>query len=397
VQVYCFTDTVVNVMVMPPDGTFYLNGVVSAPVFNPAVLGTGTHELFYTRGSGVCASEKRVFITVLFPIDGEISPPDSVCLGDNAVVAMDATGGTGTLTADWDNGLGFGFSHIVRPAVSTIYTVTVTDGCSQPYVGSASVYVYPPFEIEVVNGPPVCYDDTSWVEIVPPNQVEYEVSWLLDTLFTGTYLEGQPGIYLAEVLEILSGCRQAYDIPITGPPPLSANFILIPNQPCIDIIHNTVQVIDLSTGYTNGMIDFGDGTGQEPYVPGQPVQHAYTTIGEYMITLIVTNDLGCSDTLTRNLCVENRVVLYVPNAFSPNGDGVNDVLKVEAAGVGELHWTVFNRFGETVFESTSTDTGWDGTYKGQELDPEVFVVHVMYTDTDTGQTGEKVGTVTLVR
>jgi gliding motility-associated-like protein len=396
-QIYCFSDTVINVIIAPLDGTFYINGAPSMPSFNPSVLGTGTHELFYTRGSGPCASDERIFFSVSSPIDGMISPPDSICYGENAEIEAAATGGTGSLRASWDQGLGFGFSHIVNPQNTTLYTVTIADGCSEPYIGSALVYVHQLFDIDVVTGPAVCYDDTSYIEIIPPLPDQYAVYWQLDTVFENTYLEGQPGIYTAEVVELFSGCSQTFDVSIPGPPPLSANFSVIPNQSCVDIIDNTVQIIDLSTGYTEGTIDYGDDTGIMPFVQGEQITHDYTQIGEFTITLILANELGCMDTLTRQVCVENRVVMYVPNVFSPNGDGQNDVVKIEAYGLGEVLWSVFSRYGEKVFEANSLDVTWDGTHRGQALDPGVFVVHVVYTDQATGESGERISTVTLVR
>jgi gliding motility-associated-like protein len=89
--------------------------------------------------------------------------------------------------------------------------------------------------------------------------------------------------------------------------------------------------------------------------------------------------------------------MYVPNVFSPNGDGQNDVVRIEAYGLGEVLWTVFGRFGEKIFEANSLEVTWDGTHRGKPLDPGVFVVHVMYTDQATGESGERISTVTLVR
>ena len=168
-------------------------------------------------------------------------------------------------------------------------------------------------------------------------------------------------------------------------------------EPCIDIIDNHVQVIDLATGYTDGWIDFGDGTDQLPYVSGQLIEHDYTVIGDYIITLVLSNELGCTDTFSRQLCVENRLLFYVPNSFSPNGDGFNDILEFEVFGVGDFSWSVFSRWGEKVFESNSTDSSWDGTIDGKPLDPGIFVIHIRYTDLVTDQPGEQITSVALIR
>jgi len=88
--------------------------------------------------------------------------------------------------------------------------------------------------------------------------------------------------------------------------------------------------------------------------------------------------------------------LYVPNAFTPNGDGDNDVLLVRGNNITNMTLRIYHRWGEKVFESTDQSTGWDGTYKGKECDPAVFVY---YLDVDClgGESYEQKGNITLIR
>ena len=71
--------------------------------------------------------------------------------------------------------------------------------------------------------------------------------------------------------------------------------------------------------------------------------------------------------------VDYEFVIWVPNIFSPNGDGNNDVLYVRGKGVQDVLFKVYNRWGEKVFESTSLDDGWDGTIRGKDVNNAVFV------------------------
>jgi gliding motility-associated-like protein len=64
--------------------------------------------------------------------------------------------------------------------------------------------------------------------------------------------------------------------------------------------------------------------------------------------------------------------IFVPNAFSPNGDGINDVLYVRSIYAEEVYFVVFNRWGEKVFETNDITIGWNGIYKGRDADPGVF-------------------------
>jgi gliding motility-associated-like protein len=89
--------------------------------------------------------------------------------------------------------------------------------------------------------------------------------------------------------------------------------------------------------------------------------------------------------------------LYIPTAFTPNGDGKNDVLKVFPVGMRAFHYlAVYNRYGEMVFKTTDYGTGWDGTYKGIKQGTETFVVVAQAIDY-RGKLFLKKGTVTVIR
>jgi gliding motility-associated-like protein len=88
--------------------------------------------------------------------------------------------------------------------------------------------------------------------------------------------------------------------------------------------------------------------------------------------------------------------VFLPNAFTPNGDGNNDVLRVRGLFIDEIKLMVFNRWGEKVFETDDQRIGWDGTFRGMEADPGVFVYH-LYAKCVDGQTFTKKGNITLIR
>ena len=86
----------------------------------------------------------------------------------------------------------------------------------------------------------------------------------------------------------------------------------------------------------------------------------------------------------------------VPDAFSPNGDGQNDVLYVKGTGIKDIYFAVYNRWGEKVFETQDIQQGWDGTFKGSKLSNAVFDYYIKATYY-SGKVVEKKGNVTLVR
>lgn len=112
----------------------------------------------------------------------------------------------------------------------------------------------------------------------------------------------------------------------------------------------------------------------------------------------VSNATGCSATDTITVRVYQVIPgMFIPNAFSPNGDGVNDVFRPIAIGMKQVNYfKVYNRWGQLVYSSTNLETGWDGTFKGKPQDPAVYVWIVEGVDYQNKKIAQK-GTVTLIR
>lgn len=119
-----------------------------------------------------------------------------------------------------------------------------------------------------------------------------------------------------------------------------------------------------------------------------------------MIYLLVTDEYGCRmmDSLEvvvlKVLCDEAHV--FIPTGFSPNADQKNDVLFVRTDMGIDIEWEIYSRWGEKVFSSSSTEKGWDGTYKGRDMDPGVFIYQLKVTCWD-GSVYQTAGNVTLIR
>jgi gliding motility-associated-like protein len=92
---------------------------------------------------------------------------------------------------------------------------------------------------------------------------------------------------------------------------------------------------------------------------------SYTEPGTYPVVLVVKSDKGCTDTLIRPLVVGEDFGIYVPNAFTPNGDGVNDIFQPKGFGVVKYELNIFDRWGEKVFSTKDFEKGWDGTMQSK--------------------------------
>ena len=114
-------------------------------------------------------------------------------------------------------------------------------------------------------------------------------------------------------------------------------------------------------------------------------------------TVIAKSALGCLDTVTLNEVIEpNTKDFYIPNAFSPNGDGLNEIFKVFGESIKELHMMIFNQWGQLIYESSDPQAGWDGTYKGLQQPVGVYI-YVVKAKLYSGVTYNKRGPLNLIR
>lgn len=141
---------------------------------------------------------------------------------------------------------------------------------------------------------------------------------------------------------------------------------------------------------------FGDGDSSHVQNPS----HYYTSAGNFPITLItyIPNSLNCTSTVTaQNINVVANPELFIPNTFTPNGDGHNDVFKVRGPQFAIFYFAVYNRWGEMIFETTDPSQGWDGLYKGIKADSGAFGYYVKAKCSEGSEEIFKKGNVTLIR
>jgi gliding motility-associated-like protein len=128
--------------------------------------------------------------------------------------------------------------------------------------------------------------------------------------------------------------------------------------------------------------------------------HTYRDTGLYAVVQIVTHPSGCKDTLIQYIDIKPEVRYFLPNAFTPNGDSVNDGFKGEGImdGATNFRMSIWNRWGELVFETTNPDQSWNGRKgnNGPEAPAGVYLVLVSY-DEPRGSRIEIKGYATLIK
>jgi gliding motility-associated-like protein len=130
----------------------------------------------------------------------------------------------------------------------------------------------------------------------------------------------------------------------------------------------------------------------------QNPSHTYPKIGEYCPMLTVTNTNGCVDTITHCIEIAADFTFFIPNAFSPNGDGINDTFFGEGIGITTYKMLVFDRWGNMIFTSYALTTPWDGRANGgNDVAQQDVYSYIVDLDDVFSKHHRFVGHVTLVR
>lgn len=197
-----------------------------------------------------------------------------------------------------------------------------------------------------------------------------------------------------------NGCGNSMTIDnyVTVIEPPFASFTYGPDYPTVD--NPIIEFENLSEGADSYKWNFGDGSSISTVT--HPT-HIYSTTpnANYVVTLIAENEAGCTDTAQQVINIADVLIFFVPNAFTPDGDDYNNEFKpVMTAGydIYDYHLTIFNRWGEIVFESYDAEYGWDGTYGNNGLvEDGVYVWQLQFGETMSDKVHKRVGHVSILR
>ncbi len=397
-------------------GTFpytYVWDDPNATPTNTMNMGTaGTYTVTVTDANG-CTAQASVTITMNPPLTVTAQTDQAICPGEAAIISATGGGGNGgPYTYDWinDDGSGWtatGGSLSVAPTTTTTYTVTVSDNCG-------SITTTAQVTITVNQVPTVNFAADNISGCTP---VTAGFTNLTDPLLTGncfwdfgdgntsndcnpTHTYYTPGCYdVTLTVTSPDGCvgdtTFTQMICVYAYP--QADFIFGP-QPA-NILNPTINFSNYSTNavtYEWIFDQLGTSTDADPSFtfPGdQP--------GNYNVCLVATSASNCVDTICYNVIIDDAFLVYVPNAFTPDGDGVNDYFAPVLNGIDPLSYQflVFDRWGELVFESYHPTLQWGGSIKGNNEmgKQDVYVWKLAVTDASTNKQHTLTGHVTLLR
>lgn len=332
-----------------------------------------------------CRNQDSLFVDVIPAPTAAITGEGRIC--QDSSIQLFATGG---LTYLWTPALPLDDPTSPNPIATlsstTIFTVTVfaANGCDDDETVIVPVTPTPVVEID---GPDlVCLDRSARLFGSGADQYLWSTGSVSDhivvtppipTWYTLVgYVEGCPSLpdsHFVDVDDILP-IADFYADPDSGWVPLVTQF------------HN------LSNEAVTYRWDFGDGGTSFEFEP----EHTYTDTGRFEVELVAIDANGCFDTAYARIIVGADFSIYVPNAFTPNGDGVNDYFSTPWFGVREFHIMLYDRWGMLIYESYDPNFEWGGIYKDRDVQEGVYT----YVIEAKGHIGEKVkraGTVTLYR
>jgi gliding motility-associated-like protein len=368
------------------------SGNIQNPSHTYPLAGNYTTSLIVTTADG-CADTATRNITVYDQPNASFTS-NVVCWGDTTTLISTSTTASGTITGTWwDFGDGTNSTltnvdHVFGPLSSTFnvtLAVVTSYGCVDTITQAVNTHPLPLFNY----GPQQTSGCDAFTTTFDENTTVAGgtiVNWLWDfgdgnltytQSPTHTY-DSAGNYYVSLTVTSSYGCTMTdtLNYPVVVYPHPVAEFSSTPQV--TSMYEPGIQFNDLSTGATMWDWDLGDNEtsiSQEPY-------HIYPDTGTYIVTQIVINQYGCRDTTEHPVVINAETTMFIPNAFTPNGNGLNDVFAPKFYGIIEYQMFIFDRWGNQIFKTDDMNEGWNGRVNGigAEVQQDVYVYKIFTKD-----------------
>lgn len=278
------------------------------------------------------------------------------------------------------------YNSIGAPSSNTI-SINVPDVLTpaQPVI-NANKTIYCPGDVIILSTTPVAGLTYQWTG--PGGFMATGPS--IQVPITSTYTNGA---YIVNAVDGTCLSAPGTYLPVISTNPVAA-FTATPVFPAELLVPATATFTNLSTNADTYLWEFGDGSTSTGFSP----QHIYTVGGTYHVKLTATNSTnGCAISVTEgDYVIKYGNVIFIPNAFTPNNDGVNDKFAPSITNIKVYHIQIFNRNGNVVFDSRDPMQPWDGNYGTQQVPVGIYyyVIDAIGLDNNTIK---QAGYITLLR
>jgi gliding motility-associated-like protein len=397
-QEVCEDETITLTASNPDNGTITWNqGVSDGVAFTPAV---GTQSYTVSMDLGGCSVTDDVEV-IVHPKPTVTTRNDTLICENESITLS----GGGADNYSWDNNVTDGISFI--PTQTNTYTVTgtITYECENSSQVTITVESLPEvsFQADSLTG---CMPfTTTFTNTSTPSNAtarwDFGDGAIGNSNTTITHTFDDPDCYTVNLeVETTNGCLSDLTIAdyicVSGFP--NASFGYTPTKPTTS--ESFVSFQNTSDNAITYEWDFGNGV--TSVVPN-PALDFGNEPESYIIELVAENKAGCTDTVYDVIEIKEEIIYYVPNTFTPDGNEFNDTFKpVFTIGFDfkNYHLSIFNRWGELIFESHNSEIGWDGSYGNgrKEIVPEgTYVWKIKYKETGVDKHQEIVGHVNVLR
>jgi gliding motility-associated-like protein len=401
VSCFGFSDGAIDITPDGGTGAYTYSWSTGATTQDVNGLPAGNYSVTITDANN-CSQSFTYTITEPDPLNVVYSLEMPDCFGfSNGSLTPQVTGGTTPYNYSWDNGV----TTAINDQIPTgDYTLTVTDdnGC----VFELECFLPEPPELQVS----FTVDTTAGCEPVELNfsntsdEAIIAYQWNFGDGSFGSASEAAHTYFDVGCKDVtltitdVNNCSNSVTyqdyVCIYRTP--TAALEASPDQLFSGIAETTVS--NLSMDATSYIWDMGDATGL--YTFFEPGLYTYPDfyLEEYTITLTAISEVGCRDTASIELDMDNEPIIYVPNTFTPDGDQYNNTFKpVLPAAMEDYRLTIWNRWGEVLFESFDPAIGWDGTYGGKMVQDGTYIWTIRMQPPGVDEPVTKTGSVNVLR
>ncbi len=366
---------------------------------------TGVQVTSVSSGANILGNDSTLYegcgsLVLTFKRD-----PNNVSTQDTAFIALSGTATNGTDYPALPNMVIFpvGIStvtipvtaimdNISEPTETIIFTIT-TKGCTQQVPLTITIYINNVDPVTVaVNSPGVCVNDSvTLTSTVNGGLPGYQYQWSngAGTNSSATVIALNSATYTLTVKDTC-GNTTTVNVPLNIQAPNASFNISYPTA-------NSGEFHNTSTGGVTYLWDFGDGGPTSTvFNPTHTFPEATDTIQTYLVMLVVTSSMGCTDTAWEVVQIMPDFYFYTPNSFTPNGDGLNDVYTAVGRGVKSYQMMIFDRWGQMIYKTDNMAKGWTGALDGKLVQEDVYIA-VFDAENFEGRKFHKVTHVSLIK
>ena len=336
----------------------------------------------------------KLFFIILFTFSSNFLVSQSVFICANDSVQSFSVLSVQNSNYDWEflnsnsqvlSGNGTSSVNVVlRGEGDVILRVTETDGNGCSGYSGLVIYLYSEPDLSFIINGNCLGSETFFINTSSSFDSIISYYWYLDEGFysnqiSPTYTYNQLGDYNISLLaNTVNGCESNLDTMITIFDNIDADFSFYPES--TTILNSEVNFMNYSLGDISSFYwDFGDGN----YSNLENPIHEYDSVGYFNVELLIANSNQCQDSASYQVVIKPDFTIYIPDAFTPNQDGVNDFFEVSGllSYIKSYNLKVFNQWGDLVFESIDYQDSWDGyDFKGFKMPLDTYVWKIYIED-----------------